>query len=51
VAHLVALGAEKSMGSCRCKRVHTKDRLRSKGAGDWQSHGSWRETRYVEERG
>lgn len=43
VAHLVALGVEKAMGSCRCKRVHTEDRLRRKGAGNWQSHGSWRE--------
>lgn len=41
--HLVALGAEKATGSCRCRRVHTEDRLRRKGAGNWQSRRSWRE--------
>lgn len=30
---MMVLGAEKATGSGRCKRVHTKDRLRRKVAG------------------
>lgn len=41
VAGLIALGAEKAMGGCMCKSMHTKDSWRRKRIEKWHSHGNW----------
>lgn len=35
---LVALDADKTLGSCRSERVPTKDRMSRKEAENWQDH-------------
>lgn len=43
MVHLVALGVDKTVESCRCKRVPTKDGMSKKEAENWQDRAGWKE--------